>query len=80
MNIVYSKQAIKAINSLDKPTKQRIRSAIEQLPKGDVAPMQGYHDGRLRLRVGKYRVVFTVDNDKEILYIIGIGSRGDIYK
>lgn len=44
--------------------------------------MQGYSDGRQRLRVGKYRVVFkyTVDNEIEIVYIIDIGSRGDIYK
>ncbi len=43
--------------------------------------MQGYNDGRLRLRVGKYRVIYRydVDNELKILYIIDIGSRGDIY-
>ena len=35
-----------------------------------------------RLRVGKYRVIFrfTSDNQIEIVYIIDIGARGDIYK
>ena len=44
--------------------------------------MQGYNDGTMRLRVGKYRVIFRYDKDGalEILYIIDIGSRGDIYK
>ena len=44
--------------------------------------MQGYNDGRMLLRVGKYRVVYRndVDNELDVLYIIDIGSRGDVYK
>ncbi|MDE6620990.1 MAG: type II toxin-antitoxin system RelE/ParE family toxin [Lachnospiraceae bacterium] len=45
-------------------------------------PMQGYKDGRKRLRVGKYRVIYRykIDREIEILLIMEIGSRGDIYK
>ncbi|MCI9019407.1 MAG: type II toxin-antitoxin system RelE/ParE family toxin [Eubacterium sp.] len=41
-----------------------------------------YKDGRLRLRVGKYRVIYryTQEGKVEILVIMEIGSRGDIYK
>ena len=44
--------------------------------------MQGYHDGRNRIRIGKCRVIykFWFENSLEILHIIDIGSRGDIYK
>lgn len=44
--------------------------------------MQGYHDGRLRLRVGKYRIIYqyATDGTVEILHIMDIDSRGDIYK
>ncbi len=44
--------------------------------------MQGYSDGRLRLRIGKYRVIYKygLEMQLEILYIIDVGSRGDIYK
>ena len=44
--------------------------------------MRGYSDGRQRLRVGKYRIIFKYIGNKEIevVYIIDIGSRGDIYK
>lgn len=86
MKIDYSKSAIKAINAMDKPTKQRIKQGIEGLtikpPQGDIKTMQGFTDGRQRLRVGKYRIVYkyTLDTSIEILYIIDIGSRGDIYK
>lgn len=86
MQIEYSKKAVKYINGLDKPTKQRIKKAIEGLtenpPKGDIKILQGYTDGRKRLRVGKYRIIYNyLQNGKiEILYIMNINSRGDIYK
>ncbi len=36
MNIEYSKQSVKAINSMDKRTKQRIKTAVENIPNGDI--------------------------------------------
>ena len=83
MEIRYSKAAVKAIEAMDRPTKARIRTGILGLtPQGDIKPMQGYHDGRQRLRVGKYRIIykFGLAMQLEILHIIDIGSRGDIYK
>jgi mRNA interferase RelE/StbE len=34
----------------------------------------------LRLRVGKYRVLFIKDQEAQIYVVTTIGSRGDIYK
>jgi len=84
--IEYSKKAAKYISALDRTTKQRIKAGIEGLmeqpPKGDIKILQGYSDGRKRLRIGKYRIIynFTSDGRIEILYIIHVDSRGDIYK
>ena len=37
MEISYSKAAVKVINGMDRPTKQRIRAAIEKIgPRGEV--------------------------------------------
>lgn len=60
----------------------RIKEAIENLPRGDVKMLKGYDDKRMRLRVGKYRIIYNYikENEIEILYIIDIDSRGDIYK
>ena len=85
MEIRFDKKAKKFIEAQDKPTKQRIRKAIEGLteepPRGDIKPLQGYADGRLRLRVGKYRIVYRyIGGIAVILHIMDIDSRGDIYK
>ena len=86
MKIEYSKKAVKYINALDRPTKQRIKAGIEGLaeqpPKGDIKTLQGYNDGKKRLRIGKYRIIFNYLTEEmiEILFIMNIDSRGDIYK
>lgn len=86
MNIEYSKKAVKYIKGLDRPTKQRIKKAIEGLTAqpqvGDIKLLQGFDDGRKRLRVGKYRIIYNYlpNGEIQILYIMDINSRGDIYK
>ncbi len=44
MSIEYEKEAAKHINKMDKPTKQRVKKAIEKLPSGDVIKLQGLTD------------------------------------
>ncbi|MDE6846140.1 MAG: type II toxin-antitoxin system RelE/ParE family toxin [Lachnospiraceae bacterium] len=46
----------------------RLIKAISELTKGDIKPMQGY-DEYFRLRVGDYRVIYTLDNGNLIISI-----------
>ena len=86
MIIKYSKSALKFLAKLDKKSVDRIRDAINGLtqkpPVGDIKPLQGVEDNRNRLRVGSWRIIYKygIENQLEILYIIDIGNRGDIYK
>lgn len=77
MNIRYEKNAVKYIEKLDKPSKLRLKEAIECLPSGDVKKLTGYEND-YRLRVGKLRVLFSIEDDT--IYIKDIDSRGQIYK
>lgn len=86
MKVEYSKDALKFLAKLDARSVSRIRTAIHGLtktpPEGDIRSMQGYSDGRKRLRVGAWRVIYRYGGSAglEILFIIDIGNRGDIYK
>lgn len=44
MRIEYEKEAAKHISKMDRPTKQRLKIAIEKLPAGDVKKLQGIKD------------------------------------
>jgi mRNA interferase RelE/StbE len=94
MEIRYDKEALKYLQKLQKKLRDMINNAINDLtktpPLGDRTPVQGYKDGRYRLRVGKYRVIYRYSKDTkeedgeiikiDILIVMEVGSRGDIYK
>ncbi|MDR0858159.1 MAG: type II toxin-antitoxin system RelE/ParE family toxin [Oscillospiraceae bacterium] len=77
-NIILGKKAKKYLDAIPQRLRERIAAAIDKLPDGDVAPMQGRSG--FRLVVGGYRVKFSVDHMLETIDIIDIGPRGDIYK
>lgn len=77
MQIRYEREAAKHIQSQDKPTRQRLKSAIEKLPDGDVKKLQGYKND-YRLRVGDLRVLYSIQND--IITVKDVLPRGQAYK
>lgn len=78
-NIIIKKKAKKFIDKLHQNDKKRIVKAIESLPDGeDIKKIKG-HDELLRLRVGSYRIIYTVDHGKLTVYVIDAGNRGEIY-
>lgn len=78
--IIIKKKAKKYIDKLSKNEKSRIVTAIEKLPNGeDIKKLKGHSD-LLRLRVGEYRIIYTIDNGKLTVIVIDAGNRGDIYK
>lgn len=77
--IIIQKKAKKFIDGLPKNDRIRIVTAIEQLPNGsDIKPLKG-HEGLFRLRVGSYRIIYTVDNGELVVYVIDAGNRGQVY-
>lgn len=79
--IVIEKPAEKFIVKLPRPEKERILRAIHELPEqGDIKRLQGKKNkGLFRLRVGDYRVIYSVDNGRLIVYVVDAGNRGEIY-
>ncbi len=83
--VKFYKDALKNIQRLDKISRNRILDHIKILsenPKSDeldIKKMQGT-ENQFRLRVGPYRVVYSIFNDKLLIIVIRVGSRGDVYK
>jgi len=78
--IVYDKPAVKFLKKQSHDIQQWIMNAIHRLPdEGDIKPLIG-HNGIYRLRVGSYRIIYSIDHDVLIVKILDIGNRGDIYK
>lgn len=77
--IIIKKKAKKFIDKLPQNEKRRVVTAIEQLPNGeDIKKLKG-HSELLRLRVGEYRIIYTVDNGELVVIVIDAGNRREIY-
>ena len=66
------------------PVKDRLRiaAALELLRENPVPPRAVKLQGRdgYRIRIGKYRILYTFDGSILTIYVLDIGPRGDIYK
>ena len=79
-NILIDRKALKFINKQGHDQKRRIFAAIYKLPHmGDIKPLT--NSGELyRLRVGTYRVIYSVDHGALIVHVVSADNRGDAYK
>lgn len=81
--LVFSREAQKFLDKQSHHIRQRIRTALLQLAEDPLANRQVKRlagtDALLRLRVGDYRIVFSIEQEALLILIIAIGNRGDIY-
>jgi mRNA interferase RelE/StbE len=82
--IKYSKQAVKIKAKMPKGIAERIDAELESIAtdpskyEGDWKALQ--ESPFWRLRVGGWRVICEIVKKELIIYVLKIGSRGDIYK
>lgn len=80
--LTLNRDAVKFVAKQEKAVQERIRKALlglaVRLPVGDIRLMKGY-EKRFRLRVGSYLVLFEVDHHEQIIYILAIDNRDNIY-
>lgn len=73
--------AARALRKLDPQVRHRIQGAIALLAKDPRPPAARALQGRpgLRVRVGDYRIIYTVDKDVLLVVVVRLGHRRDIY-
>lgn len=80
-NIEFSKIAEKQFFRLEKEIQIRIISTLERLrirPYPHVKKLIG--SPYFRLRVGQYRVILDIKENKLLIYVVDLGHRKNIYK
>lgn len=84
--LLLHKSVTKFLDKLTEKQRQDISAKLELLKENpfssqqlDIKMMQGY-DSLYRLRVGQYRLIYQVEEDKLLIFILKAGNRGDIYK
>lgn len=80
-NVEYSAESLSQLKILNKIIIKRI---IKKVESTRVDPYQFFKrlTGRpeYKLRVGDYRIIANIEQDKKIVFVRSIGHRKDVYK
>ena len=85
-SVDYTNAARKAIDKLDQQVKNRIENWINTNLEGCENPrfsgkaLTGNFAGKWRYRVGGYRIIAEIQDDKVVILVIDVDKRNDIYK
>jgi len=81
LRIAPTKHFLRELKKLPAPVRARILFAIEDMMSDPYAGvrLRGELDGLLRWRSGDYRIIYKIDEGKQLLVLIDVGSRKSIY-
>jgi mRNA interferase RelE/StbE len=83
-SVAYSTDAFKTLSGMDRTVAKRIRAKIMALARDPTAPnnnvkklvgVEGY-----RLRVGDWRVIYTLQHRTLTVIVVRVGHRREVYQ
>jgi mRNA interferase RelE/StbE len=83
--VEYLPQVVKTLEKMDKYTKRIIIQWIEKhlvdcedlMAHGK--PLTANSGGQWRYRIGDYRVIVKIEDNRLVILVIAIGHRGEVY-
>ncbi|WP_130176974.1 type II toxin-antitoxin system RelE/ParE family toxin [Cryobacterium sp. SO1] len=79
--IEFRPAAVRALRKIDARDRGRIQGAIALLGEDPRPPGAKALQGRdgLRVRVGNYRIIYTVQDEILLILVLTLGHRKDVY-
>ncbi len=82
--VCLTHEAEKVLDRIDRPTEERIRHRFHQLAVDPFDPrLSGAltdRPGIRKSRVGGWRILYTVDREAKLLFVITVDTRGQVYR
>ncbi len=84
--IEFDPAALKELHKLDKPVKRRILKFLHERvvkladPRQIGAGLQGTLSGLWKYRVGDYRLLCSLEDNRLVVLVLRIGHRREVYK
>jgi mRNA interferase RelE/StbE len=81
--IDFKPSARKAMSNLDRTVAVRILGAIEALadnPRPPGCKKLADEDNLWRIRIGDWRVVYQIQDDKLLVLVVRVAHRSDVYR
>jgi mRNA interferase RelE/StbE len=81
--VVLSDRAQRSLSALDRTLQLRIAKALRRLevePRRDPQVRRLIGSEQYRLRVGDYRILFEIEDDRLLVVVIEMGHRREVYR
>lgn len=81
--IEFSRQADRQFRYLPSQIQQRLKSKIDLLattPRPPGSEKLSGADQLYRIRVGDYRIVYAVEDDRLLVLVVRVGHRREVYR
>lgn len=84
-HVEFTKEALKSLKKLDKHTMLFITAWIRKNLEGCSDPrihgkgLTSNRNGQWRYRVGDYRIIADIQDEKILILVLNVGHRRDIY-
>ncbi|GGK65819.1 hypothetical protein Ppa06_22050 [Planomonospora parontospora subsp. parontospora] len=81
----FTPHAQRDMLKIPRPDALRILHRLTELQKAvdttafDIKTLRG-HSSRRRLRVGEYRVVYTIEDGRLLVWVLAVGNRREVYR
>ena len=83
LRVIWRSPALRDLRRLDSPQQRRVIAALTRYAEaghGDVTRLTDVSPPQYRLRVGAWRVRFTVDREAQVLQVLHVLPRGKAYR
>ena len=83
-SVELTPRAEKALKRLDHSVKKRVVDKLQEIqgsddPRDFLKPMRGQLTGMFRLRVGDYRVIIDIQDERCVILALDVGHRSTVY-
>ncbi|MHC9566815.1 type II toxin-antitoxin system RelE family toxin [Corynebacterium diphtheriae] len=83
--IEFSPRAAKELRKLDRPVQKRIVAYLREIstlpnPQMRGKALTGNWAGFRRWRVGDYRLIVAIEDDRVVIVVVSIGHRSQVYE
>ena len=79
----FAPPALRAMRKLDPQARRRLQATIELLadvPRPPAAKKLVDSGGAWRVRIGDYRVIYDIYDDRLVVLVLQVGHRREIYR
>jgi len=81
--VEFERAAKRALDRLPEPARLRVFNrivALEGEPRPASAEMLSAADGLFRIRVGDYRVIYAIEDDRLLVLVLRVAHRREAYR